>query len=105
MSLHRTKATFIGLLEARRVNEWVVTEKLGDALKMKTASKASKKPRIKIGERLHLLELIVGIYLFICGCYDVALGKNHYFLYLFLQSIAFFISGFGYIGTIVPNSS
>ncbi|KAH7855164.1 hypothetical protein Vadar_022047 [Vaccinium darrowii] len=105
MSLHRTKATFIGLLEGGRVNEWVVTEKLGDALKMKTASKASKKPRIKIGERLHLLELIVGVYLFICGCYDVALGKNHYFLYLFLQSIAFFISGFGYIGTIVPNSS
>ncbi|GFY82705.1 nucleotide-diphospho-sugar transferases superfamily protein [Actinidia rufa] len=29
MSLHRTKATFIGLLEAGRVNEWIVTEKLG----------------------------------------------------------------------------
>ncbi|KAF7818729.1 glucomannan 4-beta-mannosyltransferase 9 [Senna tora] len=33
MSLHRTKATIIGLLEASRVNEWIVTEKLGDALK------------------------------------------------------------------------
>ncbi|KAE8731086.1 Glucomannan 4-beta-mannosyltransferase 2 [Hibiscus syriacus] len=41
MSLHRTKATFIGLLEAGRVNEWIVTEKLGDALKAKaTAVKA-----------------------------------------------------------------
>ncbi|XP_052184633.1 glucomannan 4-beta-mannosyltransferase 9-like isoform X2 [Diospyros lotus] len=104
MSLHRTKATFIGLLEAGRVNEWVVTEKLGDALKMKTAAKASKKPRIRIGERLHLLELLVGIYLFSCGCYDVAFGKTHYFIYLFLQSIAFFVAGFGYIGTYVPNS-
>lgn len=51
MSLHRTKATFIGLLEAGRVNEWVVTEKLGDALKLKTVTKASKKPRIRIGDR------------------------------------------------------
>lgn len=32
MSMHRAKATIIGLLEASRVNEWVVTEKLGNAL-------------------------------------------------------------------------
>ncbi|EMS51579.1 hypothetical protein TRIUR3_28386 [Triticum urartu] len=41
MSLHRTKATLIGLLEAGRANEWVVTEKLGSAMKMKSANKAS----------------------------------------------------------------
>nr|VDC97621.1 unnamed protein product [Brassica rapa] len=35
MSMHRTKGTFIGILEGGRVNEWVVTEKLGDALKTK----------------------------------------------------------------------
>ncbi|TXG49369.1 hypothetical protein EZV62_025244 [Acer yangbiense] len=104
MSLHRTKATFIGLLEAGRVNEWVVTEKLGDALKTKAGSKAIRKPRLKIGERLHLLELGVGAYLFFCACYDLAFGKNHYFIYLFLQSMAFFIAGVGYIGTIVPNA-
>jgi beta-mannan synthase len=51
MSLHRTKATFIGLLEIGRVNEWVVTEKLGDALKGKLPAKATKKPRIRIRER------------------------------------------------------
>lgn len=55
MSLHRTKATFIGLLEAGRVNEWVVTEKLGDALKSKLGPKAHKKPRIRIGERYTFL--------------------------------------------------
>ncbi|KAG5556677.1 hypothetical protein RHGRI_007070 [Rhododendron griersonianum] len=104
MSLHRTKATFIGLLEAGRVNEWVVTEKLGDALKAKAGAKAPKRPRFKIGERIHLLELGTGLYLFFCGCYDVAFGKNHYFIYLFVQAIAFFIAGFGYIGTFVPNS-
>ncbi|XP_060176992.1 glucomannan 4-beta-mannosyltransferase 9 [Lycium barbarum] len=104
MSLHRTKATFIGLLEAGRVNEWVVTEKLGDVLKIKSAIKAFKKPRFRLGDRLHLLELVTGVYLFFCGCYDIAFGKNHYYLYLFIQAFAFFIMGFGYVGTFVPNS-
>ncbi|KAJ7972358.1 Glucomannan 4-beta-mannosyltransferase 9 [Quillaja saponaria] len=44
MSLHRTKAAIIGLLEANRVNEWVVTEKLGNTMKQKNNAKASKKP-------------------------------------------------------------
>uniref|UniRef100_A0A803N723 glucomannan 4-beta-mannosyltransferase n=1 Tax=Chenopodium quinoa TaxID=63459 RepID=A0A803N723_CHEQI len=104
MSLHRTKATFIGLLEAGRVNEWVVTEKLGDVLKNKlNSTKSFKKPRKRIGEKINMLELMVGAYLFFCGCYDVAFGRNHYFIYLFLQSLAFFIPGFGYVGTFVPN--
>ncbi|KAF8009515.1 hypothetical protein BT93_J0500 [Corymbia citriodora subsp. variegata] len=98
MSMHRTKATFIGLLEAGRANEWVVTEKLGDTLKNK-----SKKPRFtfKIGDRLHLLELGFAVFLFVTGCYDFLYGKNNYFVYLWLQTITFFIAGFGYIGTIV----
>ncbi|KAH7512098.1 glucomannan 4-beta-mannosyltransferase 9 isoform X1 [Ziziphus jujuba] len=104
MSLHRTKATIIGLLEASRVNEWIVTEKLGEALKGKAASKTPKKPRFRIGERLHLLEIGVGAYLFFCGCYDIFFGKNHFFIFLYMQAIAFFIMGFGYVGTFVPNS-
>lgn len=51
MSFHRTKATFIGLLEAGRVNEWIVTEKLGDALKVKASNKVPKKPRFRFGDR------------------------------------------------------
>lgn len=50
MSLHRTKGTLIGLFEAGRVNEWVVTEKLGDALKAKSASKP-RKLRFRIWQR------------------------------------------------------
>ncbi|KAH9616296.1 hypothetical protein KSS87_021635 [Heliosperma pusillum] len=104
MSLHRTKATFIGLLEAGRVNEWVVTEKLGDALKNKLGGKASKKPRLsKIGERFNMLELVVCAYLFFCGCYDFSHGNTRYFIYLFLQSLAFFIAGIGYVGTFIPS--
>ena len=58
MSLHRTKATIIGLLEAGRVNEWVVTEKLGDAMKHKSG-KQTKKSRSRIGERYCLCSYIV----------------------------------------------
>ncbi|KAH7553432.1 hypothetical protein JRO89_XS12G0011200 [Xanthoceras sorbifolium] len=126
MSLHRTKATFIGLLEAGRVNEWIVTEKLGDALKVKAATKAPRKPRFRIGDRyiyihtyicsyprnaicicllLHMLELGVGAYLFFIGCYDLAFGRNHYYIYLYVQAMAFFIMGFGYVGTFVPHYS
>ncbi|OIT03268.1 glucomannan 4-beta-mannosyltransferase 9 [Nicotiana attenuata] len=106
MSLHRTRATFIGLFEVGRVNEWVVTEKLGDALKTKMSSKASKKDRFRIGERykLHFMEIFVGLYLLFCGWYDYSFGKNRFYIYLFLQSMAFFAAGFGYIGVFVPNS-
>lgn len=55
MSLHRTKATFIGLLEVGKVNEWVVTEKLGDALKTRLGAKAPRKPRFRFGERYYFV--------------------------------------------------
>lgn len=108
MSLHRTKATFIGLLEAGRANEWVVTEKLGNTLqkateatKNKSSLKVFKKPRFKFADRLNKLELGFSAFLFLCGCYDFVHGKNNYFVYLFLQTITFFICGIGYVGTIV----
>ena len=51
MSLHRTKAAIIGLLEANRVNEWVVTEKLGNTMKQKNNLIVLTKPRPQTGER------------------------------------------------------
>ncbi|XP_004506130.1 glucomannan 4-beta-mannosyltransferase 2 [Cicer arietinum] len=110
MSLHRTKATLIGLLEYGRANEWVVTEKLGDSVNNKTKSgdaakktnaKVQKKTRSKFVERLNFLELGFAAFLFFCGCYDFQHGKHNYFIYLFLQSLSFSIVGFGYVGTIV----
>ncbi|KAB1220049.1 putative mannan synthase 9 [Morella rubra] len=50
MALHRSKATIMGLLEASRVNEWIVTEKLGDAFKAKASTKAPRKPKFRIRE-------------------------------------------------------
>lgn len=53
MSLHRTKASIIGLLEANRVNEWVVTEKLGNTMKHMNNAKpsTSRTPWFRITER------------------------------------------------------
>ncbi|GAA0146389.1 hypothetical protein LIER_36303 [Lithospermum erythrorhizon] len=106
MALHRTKAAFIGLFESKRANEWVVTEKLGDALKNKSkdSKPASKKPRLNLGDRVQVHELAFAAFLFFCGCYDVLYGRRIYFIYIFLQVITFTIAGFGYIGTIVPSS-
>ncbi|XP_061352351.1 glucomannan 4-beta-mannosyltransferase 2-like isoform X2 [Gastrolobium bilobum] len=102
MSLHRTKATLIGLLEYGRVNEWVVTEKLGDSVNNKNKSAGMFSfPSCLNMNRLNLLELGFAAFLFLCGCYDFVHGKNNYFVYLFLQTITFLIVGFGYVGTIV----
>uniref|UniRef100_A0A164ZE51 glucomannan 4-beta-mannosyltransferase n=1 Tax=Daucus carota subsp. sativus TaxID=79200 RepID=A0A164ZE51_DAUCS len=113
MAMHRTKATIIGLLEIGRVNEWVVTEKLGDALKPKASATSTspvssapvKKPKAfaSIWARLRWLEISVGMFIFLCGWYDFCYGKNHYFIYLFLQAISFFVVGLGYVGTFVSN--
>ncbi|PNT41973.2 hypothetical protein POPTR_004G189000v4 [Populus trichocarpa] len=109
MSLHRTKAALIGLLEAGRVNEWVVTEKLGNTLQKaadarKANTKAPRKFRFKFTDRINTLELGFAAFLFLCGCYDFVNGKNNYFIYLWLQTVTFFITGIGYVGTIIPSS-
>lgn len=54
--------------------------------------------------RLNVTELGVAAFLFSCGWYDLAFGKDHFFIYLFFQGAAFFIVGIGYVGTIVPQS-
>nr|XP_043631604.1 glucomannan 4-beta-mannosyltransferase 9-like [Erigeron canadensis] len=106
MALHRTKGTFVGLFETKRVNEWVVTEKSGgDASKVKGSTpKPVSRPRFKIGERILMLELGIGVFLLICGSLDLAFGKYRYYIYLYLQAIAFLVMGLGYVGTHVPSS-
>ncbi|KAE9465459.1 hypothetical protein C3L33_02630, partial [Rhododendron williamsianum] len=103
MSLHRSKAAIIGLLEGNRVNEWVVTEKLGNTSKQKLNAKISKQPRSRIGERIHVLELIMGMFMLHCGIYNLLYGRDHFFVYLLLQAGAFFTIGFGHVGTFVSN--
>ncbi|KAG0613781.1 hypothetical protein M758_6G129900 [Ceratodon purpureus] len=117
MSLHRTKATIIGLFDIGNVNEWIVTEKLGNLMKYRSA-KYGKKYTLqrmasnmlargwKMSERMHLLELWTGGFLMFCAFYDFYFqGKNHFFVYLGLQSCAFIVMGLGYVGTFVPSYS
>ncbi|KAJ0966592.1 hypothetical protein J5N97_023509 [Dioscorea zingiberensis] len=103
MSMHRAKAAIIGLVEADRVNEWVVTEKLGNSAKQKSVIKSTRRPRSSIRERIHVMELLMGLFLFYCGIYDIMFGHDHFYIYLFLQAGAFFVMGFGYIGTFMNN--
>ena len=39
-----------------------------------------------------------------CAVYDIVFfGRDHYYLYLLLQSAAAFIVGFGYVGATTPS--
>ncbi|XP_010453775.1 PREDICTED: probable mannan synthase 11 [Camelina sativa] len=98
MAMHRTKGTFIGLLEGGRVNEWVVTEKLGDALETKLLPQI-RKPRNGVLDRINSKEMMVGIYILCCASYNLVFGKTLLYIYLYMQALAFIISGFGFVGT------
>lgn len=51
MSWHRFRAVYIGLTESERVNEWIVTEKLGDMLKTKQKANVIENFRTKFWKR------------------------------------------------------
>ncbi|CAH8356881.1 unnamed protein product [Eruca vesicaria subsp. sativa] len=98
MSMHRTKGTFIGILEGGRVNEWVVTEKLGDALKTKLLPQIGK-PRNGCFESINSKEIMMGVYILCCACYGLFFGNTLLYIYLFIQAAAFLVSGVGFVGT------
>uniref|UniRef100_A0A1D1XQ60 glucomannan 4-beta-mannosyltransferase n=1 Tax=Anthurium amnicola TaxID=1678845 RepID=A0A1D1XQ60_9ARAE len=98
MAMHRLRATVIGLLETGRVNEWVVTEKLGDAVKGKHETRTPEKPRTRFRDRIYLNELGCGLFLLSCASFNLVYGHNYYYVYIYLQAIAFFVIGFGYVG-------
>lgn len=123
MSLHRIKAAVTGLLDAGRVNEWVVTEKLGDANKPKSATDGLldvvkvidvdlttplvpklKKRRTRFWDKYNCSEIFVGTYIIVCGCYDLFYANKGYYIYLFIQGLAFLVVGFEYIGTRPPSA-
>ncbi|CAL5075431.1 unnamed protein product [Urochloa decumbens] len=100
MSMHRSKAAIIGLLEASRANEWVVTDKLGSG-KVAAGPTTTKRRQQPVWWRreVHVLELVLGACLLYCAVYDIVFfGQDHFYMYLLLQSAAAFIVGFGYVG-------
>lgn len=48
--------------------------------------------------RIHIGEIYVGLYLLTCAIFNMRLRNDHFFVYLYMQSAAFFIVGFGYVG-------
>lgn len=54
--------------------------------------------------RIMFSEIGFAVFLFFCACCDLAFGENYYYVYIYLQSLAFLVVGFGYVGTIIPNS-
>ncbi|AQL09381.1 putative mannan synthase 7 [Zea mays] len=105
MSMHRMRAALTGLLETTYVDEWVVTEKVGDHVKdkLEVPLLTPVKPTECV-ERIYLPELLVAFYLLLCASYDVVLGAGHYYPYIFLQAFAFLVLGFGFAGTVTPCS-
>lgn len=57
---------------------------------------------INMLNRIHMGEIYAGMYLLICAIINMRLRNDHFFIYLYMQSAAFFIVGFGYVG-ITPN--
>nr|TKW32043.1 hypothetical protein SEVIR_2G144500v2 [Setaria viridis] len=104
MSMHRSKAAVIGLLEASRANEWVVTDKLGSSKAAAAPPAIARRKKQPVRRReVHVLELVMGVCLLYCAIYDIVFfGQDHFYLYLLLQSAAAFIVGFGYVGASVP---
>ncbi|XP_064943433.1 probable glucomannan 4-beta-mannosyltransferase 4 isoform X1 [Musa acuminata AAA Group] len=105
MSMHRMKAALIGLLETASVNEWVVTQKLGDTLKEKMETNVAESTRTSfIRDRVSFLQLGFAVFLMCCASYNVTFGVNYYYVYIYLQAFAFVVMGFGYVGTFTTNS-
>uniref|UniRef100_J3MCN7 glucomannan 4-beta-mannosyltransferase n=2 Tax=Oryza brachyantha TaxID=4533 RepID=J3MCN7_ORYBR len=104
MSFHRTKALFIGLLELGGVNEWVVTEKLGNGSNTKPVPQILERPPCRFWDRWTMSEILFSIFLFFCATYNLVYGDDYYFIYIYLQAIAYLVVGTGFCGTQSANS-
>ncbi|XP_042449406.1 glucomannan 4-beta-mannosyltransferase 1-like isoform X1 [Zingiber officinale] len=103
MAMHRMKATIIGLLEAGTFDEWIVTDKLGDTLQDKIRIPLLERASTSLRDRLNLPELGFAAFLFLCACYNLAYGQNYYYVYIYVQAVAFLVVGCGYVGTFITN--
>ncbi|KAJ3673794.1 hypothetical protein LUZ60_005786 [Juncus effusus] len=106
MALHRMRAAMSGLLETSSANTWIVTQKKGEIFsnnKSDLEIPLLEPSSVKCTERIYLLELGLAVFLLICASYNLLFGNDYFYIYIYLQAIAFIIMGFGFVGT--PNSN
>ncbi|RLM80748.1 putative mannan synthase 6 [Panicum miliaceum] len=101
MALHRFKAILIGLFEADRANEWIVTQKLGNLQKLKSIASVPGSNRFK--DRFHCLEIFFGLFLLVSACFDYIYRDDYFYLFVLPQSIMYFAIGFQFIGLSVSE--
>ncbi|CAL5019544.1 unnamed protein product [Urochloa decumbens] len=101
MALHRFKAILIGLFEADRANEWIVTQKLGNLQKLKSIASVTRNGRFK--DRFHCLEIVIGMFLLVSACFDYIYRDDYFYLFVLPQSIMYFAIGFQFIGLSVSE--
>lgn len=100
MSMHRIKSTITGLTNIGKVNEWIVTEKLGNA---RNGNGAPVLTFMNSKRKVYYSELAIAIFLLFCASYNLAYAKDNKFVFLYVQASAFMVMGFGCVGTSVSN--
>lgn len=87
------------MLELGSVNEWVVTEKLGNSSCTKPAPQILERTPSRFWNRWTMSEIVFAIFLFFCATYNLVYAGDFYFIYIYLQAITFLIVGTGFCGT------
>lgn len=49
------------------------------------------------------MELLMGTFLLYCAAYDIIFGHDHFYLYLVIQAMAFYVVGIGYVGVYISH--
>nr|AAX98242.1 putative glucosyltransferase [Chara globularis] len=90
MVMTKLSANIQGLFQFGRVNEWIVTQKVGALAKPGEAVASKKKKSIKIFKR----ELAMSVFLLLAAIQSLAIEKGiHFYIFLF-QGLTFFAFGF-----------
>ncbi|OQU90316.1 hypothetical protein SORBI_3002G385800 [Sorghum bicolor] len=99
MTLHRMRAAVTGLLELEGFNQWTVTKKVGNDLE-DTEVPLLQKTRKRLRDRVNFLEIGFSVFLFLCASYNLVFhGTRSYYLYMYLQGLAFLLLGLNFTGT------
>ncbi|XP_062190164.1 probable glucomannan 4-beta-mannosyltransferase 7 [Phragmites australis] len=99
MTVHRMKAALTGLLELPGFNQWIVTKKVGNDFEDNEVP-LLQKTRKRLRDRINFSEVGFSVFLFVCASYNLAFhGTTSYYLYLYLQGLAFLTLGLNFTGT------